>query len=159
MSHTSVRTLVLVACLFAAPVPGTAIAKPPEIAPSWPDWLKEAMAKEHREIDFEPLSLGPIKTVMPGKIKEQEKIEPGRFYASADDGSGADRKCWFFTDSIDMAASKARFADAVIEAQSEQYGPIGFCNVFHLDAGEIDGSSFLALEWLFTVGEAPEALV
>lgn len=77
MFHSSVRTLVLVACLFAASVPGTTIAQTPEIDPSWPDWLKEAMAKEHQEIDFEPLSLGPVKTVMPGKITEQQEIEPG----------------------------------------------------------------------------------
>lgn len=58
-----------------------------------------------------------------------------------------------------MASSTAAFADAVIETQSEEYGPVGFRNVFHVGAGEIDGSSFLALEWLYTMGEAPEARV
>jgi len=96
MCHVSVRNLVLVASFVTATVPGTAIADTTKIEPSWPDWLKEAMAKEMQETDFEPLSLGPIRTVMPGKVTEQQEVEPGRFYASSDDGSGAAHECWFF---------------------------------------------------------------
>lgn len=159
MCHVSVRNLILLASLVAAAVPGTAISDDSKIDPSWPDWLKEAMAKEYEDIAFEPLSLGPITTVLPGKITEKQEVQPGRFYASTDDGSGSGFECWFFTDSIDIASSMAAIADVVIETLSEQHGPVGLRNVFHVDAGEIDGSSFLALEWLYTVGEAPETLV
>jgi len=73
--------------------------------------------------------------------------------------AGSFHECWFFTDPIDIASSTAGIADAMIENQSEQYGSVGLRNVLHVDAGEIDGSPFLALEWFYTVGKAPEALV
>jgi hypothetical protein len=158
MSRYAARKLVLVLSVVVAAAPSIVQAQAPKIDPSWPDWLKEAMAAELEELRFEPVSLGPIATVMPGKIKEQSETAPGRYYASADDGSGALFECWFYSDAIDIASSAVSIADAVVEAMSEQYGPVGFRSIHHVDAGEIDGSSFLALEWMYAVGEAPEAL-
>ncbi len=151
--------LALVTFIIAATATSTVVAETSRIDPSWPDWLKEAMGKENDEMRFEPLSIGPIKTVMPGEITDRQETDPGQFYASAADGSGADIECWFFSDPVDIAALTANVANLVIETQGEQYGPVSHRSISHVDAGEIDGSAFLSIEWLYTVGEAPEALV
>ncbi|HEX5787675.1 MAG TPA: hypothetical protein VFY03_05810 [Woeseiaceae bacterium] len=157
MIRTGVLKLWMAGAALAGCTSGTAMAQA-DVDPSWPDWLRDAMLEEYDGIAYEPLSLGPVKTVMPGEIQERQEIGSGQFYARSNDGSGADFECWFYAEPIDMGVSIANVADAVIESTSDQHGPVGFRSVQHVDAGAIDGSPFLALEWLYTVGEAPNAL-
>ncbi len=149
------------ACLgaLAAIAFGSPAVAETKIDPSWPQWLQEAMAKEHRKVRTRRLSLGPIETVMPGKITTREDLGDGIYYAVADDKSGAPVQCWFYTEPMDLATSTASISEAVIAATAEQHGPVANRQIFHVGAGAVDGSPFLALEWVYTVGEAPNALV
>ncbi len=153
------RSFALVAAAVLLSGPDLAVAEDAGVDPAWPDWLKKAMSQEHKRIRYKQLSLGPFETVMPGKITDREEIDQGTYYAAADDGSGTSFECWFFDDTMDMATSTVNIAEAVIENTSTNHGPVGNRRIHHVDAGEIDGAPFLALEWLYTVGEAPNALV
>ena len=158
--HTHVaRLFVLMTAAALLSLPGSTFAREPQINPAWPDWLKEAMAREHKRIKYEPLSIGPFETVMPGKVTDREVIDEATFYAASDDGSGGSFECWFYNETMDMASSTVSFAEAIIDTNREAYGPVDNRSIYHVDAGAIDGAPYLSLEWMYTVGEAPNAQV
>lgn len=148
-------TLVLLAAS------GITVASAQEQPGSWPDWLKEAMAREAGELESTPIALadGLYRFQLPGQAGEPGAFDGG-WYVESDIGGDGPLECYLLTDSTDLATLVVNIAEINIEAQAEGYGGIvGNRSVAAIDAGAIDGIPYLALEWMYTIGEAPKALL
>lgn len=137
----------------------TAHAQDEDIPDEWPDWLKKEMKREYRRARYSKFSVGAIKGVLPGKVTAAEAIDDISYYITSDDGSDGVYECWIWVDAIDLASTTSNIAEAVIENVSGEFGPVNARFLRAVDAGAIDGSPFLALEWLYTVGQEGEARV
>jgi hypothetical protein len=140
---------------------GVTAANEQEQPESWPDWLKEAMAREAGVLESTPIALadGQYRFRLAGKAGEPGAFDGG-WYVESDIGGDGPLECYLLTDSTDLATLIVNIADINIEAQAEGYGgAVGNRSVAALDAGAIDGVPYLALEWMYTIGEAPEALL
>ena len=127
----------------------------------WPDWLKQAMARETAGLATTPVRLadGQYRFEIAGKAGEPGAFDGG-WYIESDIGGDGPLECYLITDSTDLAKLVVNLAEINMEAQAEGYGgAIGNRSVAALDAGAIEGAPYLALEWMYTIGEAPEALL
>ena len=151
------RTIpVFLALAFAT---SNALAQDDDIPDEWPEWLKESMKQEYKRAKYSPFSVGPLKGTLPGKIVNAEQIDDTSFYIAADDGTGTGYECWIWVDEIDLASTTSNITEAIIENVSAQNGPVNSRFIRAIDAGSLDGSPFLALEWLYTVGQEGQAQV
>jgi hypothetical protein len=127
----------------------------------WPDWLVEAMAKESKRLKSQTVDTDDkqYRFQVAGKINASSPFDGG-WYVETDIKSEAPLECYVFTDQMDLATLLNNLAEASIEAQAESNnGPVGNKSVSILDAGAIDDAPYLAIEWIYTVGEPPNALV
>ena len=126
----------------------------------WPEFLKKEMAKEVRKLKFRSVSAADdtYRFQMAGKPKKPEEFDGG-WYFQSDIRTEALLECYIFTGDESLAAIANSVADINIEANAEANdGAAGNRSVFEIDAGAIDGAPYLSLEWVFTIGEAPNAL-
>lgn len=140
---------------------GATVASAQQQPDSWPDWLREAMARETGDIESTPVALadGQYRFSIAGRTAEPGAFDGG-WYIQSDIGSDGPLECYLITDSTDLATLIVNLADANIDAQAEAYGgPVANRDVYALDAGAIDGVPYLAIEWMYTIGEAPKALL
>ena len=145
------RFLTVLACIALA-APALADFNAP--TDSWPDWVKDAMAQEgkrlkSRRIDVEDED---FTTRLPGKAQPPKPIEDG-WYFITDIGSDSPMECYLYETAMDLAFLTDVLAETNIEFIGEQFGEIGNRNVTHVGSGQVDGYPFLALEWMYTVGE------
>lgn len=128
----------------------------------WPDWLNKAMSKETKRLKYKEVSTDDKKYSfrLAGKPGDSGAFEGG-YYWESDIKGEAVLECYIFTEPSDLAALASNLTELGIESQSEANGggPVANRNVIHLDAGAINGAPFLAIEWLYTMGEAPNTLV
>ena len=129
----------------------------------WPEWLSEAMAKEAgRFTRTRKLTVGDgfFKSRLIGKqVGDPQQMEGG-WYVSTDIGADTPLECWIFQDAVDPAATLANIADASMDAAAAASGgDIGERNIFLLDAGAYNAAPYLALEWMYSVGTAPNVAV
>jgi hypothetical protein len=68
-----------------------------------------------------------------------------------DIGAPSPMACDFFSQEQDLAGSLLGLSDLVFDALVSQVGPLELRNVYGVDAGSIQGHSFLALDWLYQV--------
>ena len=137
------------------------LATAQEVPDNWPDWLKQAMAKESPGLDQQAVRLGDgyLSSRLRGKaLGEAAEIEDG-WYLTSDIGAGVPLECWIFRSTVDSAALVTNIANMSIGATEEANGPEQSRNVYFLDMGEVAGSPYIALEWLFTAGESPDTVV
>ncbi|MDH3532204.1 MAG: hypothetical protein OEO82_04690, partial [Gammaproteobacteria bacterium] len=130
-------------------------------ANDWPDWLKAAMAEESENLTSATVSAadGLYRFQLAGKPATPDAFDGG-WYFESDIGSAAPLECYLFSDDTDLATLVVNLAEVNIEANAAaNSGPVGNRSVFALDAGAIEGAPFLAIEWMYTVGEAPKALL
>ena len=126
----------------------------------WPEFLKEAMAKEARKLKYRSVEAadGAYRFQVAGKPGKPEAFDGG-WYVQSDINARVPFECYVFTDEFDLASLTNNVAEINIETNAEANGGVvGNRSVFELDAGAIDGIPYLSLEWVFTVGEAPNAL-
>ena len=130
-------------------------------ADDWPDWLKDAMAKESGQLKSVAVSAadGQYRFQLAGEAKAPGAFDGG-WYFESDIGSEAPLECYLFSDDTDLATLVVNLAEVNIEANAAaNSGPVGNRSVYALDAGAIEGAPYLAIEWMYTVGEAPKALL
>lgn len=149
-----IASLLVVGTLFFG---AAANANQPSGA-AWPSWLEEAMNQEAGKLRSRKVSIGDgfFNAKLAGKATRPQTIEGG-WYFSTDLGTRAPMECWVFSDTVDPATMAANVADGVIQASASANGPLGQRNVFFVDAGSYERSPYLALEWMYSVGEAPRA--
>ena len=126
----------------------------------WPDWLKESMQKEAESARTSTVKFADdnYAVQLPGTPAEPQAFEAG-WYLQSDIGSSAPLECYLFTNESDLATLAVQLSDVNIELMSDNYGAVDKKHVYHLDAGAIDGVPYFALDWMYTVGTAPETLM
>lgn len=128
---------------------------------AWPQWLSDAMAQESRKLKASKVKFGDgvVKTRLAGKpAGKPQPIEDGWFIGS-DIGSDAPLECWVFTTVVDPASMAANIAELTMQAMAQKYGPVSNRGLYHVDAGAYGSVPYLALEWLYAVGEPPNKRV
>jgi len=68
-----------------------------------------------------------------------------------DIGAPSPMACDFFDQEQDLAGSLLGLSELVFDALASQVGPLELRNIYGVDAGSIQGHSFLALDWLYQV--------
>ncbi len=151
-------TLFLLACTLT--VPGHA----QQSIDDWPEWIQKIMVKEAGKRTMKPKTVATpddaLTFTMPGKPDAPVEIDGGWYFAS-DIKAEVPFECYVFTDEMDLASLLTTVADINIESNAENNdnGKVGNKSVFFHDAGAIDDVPYLALEWSYTIGEAPNMLV
>ena len=127
---------------------------------SFPDWLKDAMAKEasleqHSLIEFEKLGL---KFQVPGKVN-QESTDEGFSYYTVDIGSGVPVECYIHSVFDGAANSLLAIMEAGIEV-SEQVNNKKLSQKFNfaLDSGVIGEVPYLAMDVMYHLGDDDQKL-
>lgn len=136
----------------------TAAAQDPE---GWPDWLQKAMQKESKRVKSREVTANDeqYRAMLAGKIEESSAFDGG-WYFKSDIKSEAPLECYIFYDGADLATLVNTIAEINIATQEENNnGTVGTRSVYALDAGAIDGMPFMSIEWMYTIGEAPNALL
>lgn len=149
-------------CIAAVLLLGTipSLAQATEDTAGWPPWLQQAMAEESLQIRTRSVDVadGRYKFKLAGKPEKPEAIDGG-WYLASDIKAESPLECYVFDDDMDLATLVVTLADLNIDATSNANGPVDNKSIYFLDAGAIDGVPFIALEWIYTVGEAPNALI
>jgi len=127
----------------------------------WPDWLVEAMEAESRKLKNARMDIeaGPYSFELPKKTTGPNAFDGG-WYFESDIGSNTPVECYVMTNDIDLASFTTTMAQLNIDATVEANpGDLATLNLFTLDAGNLGGIPYFAVEWIYTVGEAPSAMV
>jgi len=126
---------------------------------SWPDWVSEAMAKETKRLKFRTVEIsdGSFSSKLPGKPGTPEAFEGGWYFPS-DIKTESPFECYIWNTSMDMATLASLMAENSIENLASNYGDISERTIFDIDAGEVAGIPYLALEWLYLVQGDTQAL-
>ena len=132
-----------------------------EAGNGWPGWLVDAMAQESLMLRARKVELGDgvINTRLAGKPAADPQSTPDGWYVTRDIGTASPLECWAFTTVVDPATMANNIAEQSMLASEQVNGPLGDRNLYSVDAGAYDGAPFVALEWFYSVGEAPNKLV
>lgn len=161
MANTSIRSGVcrLVAAAALALSAQAAVAQ--AVPDAWPDWLKDAMGRETSGLDGQAVSLGDgaFRSRLPARsLTDAQPIEDG-WYFTGDIESQGMLECWVFTTSVDPATLIANITEVSMQATADANGPIATQTIYYTGVGLVGDKPYLALEWLYGVGEAPNMLL
>jgi hypothetical protein len=141
---------VLLCLLFTLPESGAR-----DLPESWPDWLKKEMQKEQKRLRDKPVEIGDglFETRVPGKLQGEPEAFDGGWMISTDIGSDIVMECWLLTEKQDLAALAARVANINIDNVADANGGETARTIWLVEAGNVKNHPWLALEWLYNVGE------
>ncbi|MEM8815455.1 MAG: hypothetical protein AAGE85_06490 [Pseudomonadota bacterium] len=152
---TSRRQPAMALCFALLFVAAPAAAE--EDMSGWPDWLRSAMLEESKSDRTKKLKFSDNASVrLLGKPMESQVLDNG-WYLPTDVGSGSPVECYILTNEPDLATTAIQLSDVNVQVVSDANGPVGNKSVYYLDAGEIDGVPYFAIDWMYTVGEESEA--
>ena len=160
-AHLLKRCTIFAATFLVVFLNYGAAAQDSTSAEAWPDWMQKAMAAEKRKLRFSKVSLGDgyLTTRMAGKpIGKPQELEGG-WYLSSNIGADAALECWFFSTPVDPATLATNIASASMQSSEQANGRLDNQSIHFVDAGAYDSAPYLALEWFYSVGEAPNTLV
>lgn len=154
---TMVSERLTVAVLSAALLLFAASANAQQDMSSWPEWLRSAMLEEAKPQRARTREFADAATVeLPGKPQDAQAFDGG-WYFTSNIGKGGAIECYAFTNEPDLATLAVELGNVNMDFMSEQYGEVGNKSLYALNADAIEGKPYLALDWMYTVGEAPEA--
>lgn len=148
-----IRPSLLIALLATLLTTADAGAQQKDPMAGWPEWVQKAMKKESRKTRLRAIKTpdGAFKTQLPGKLSAPEEIEGG-WYFQSDIKAGSPLECYIFTTAQDLATLTNLIAEINVDAVgSGNNGTVENRNIFHTDAGAINGMPYLALEWIYTI--------
>ncbi len=128
----------------------------------WPEWLVEAMAEESKTIKYKTVDIndGTYAFEVAGRPTKPEAFDGGWYFSANIGRSSAALECYIFDTDADLGTLANTLTEIGIEATAEaNNGTVANRSVFAIDAGGIDGKPFLAIEWIFTVGEGSNTVV
>ncbi|MFZ9052410.1 MAG: hypothetical protein ACO22K_05305 [Woeseiaceae bacterium] len=153
--HYTAQTVLLFVTMLHAAASGA------QQTDGWPDWLIKAMAREANNLEPTAVSAanGRYRFQLAGKATAAVAVNNGWSFES-DIGAEMPLECHIVTGETDLAELVANLAEAGIAARAEAIGgPVDNRSIHSVDAGAIAGAPFLALEWIYTIGKAPNALL
>ncbi len=145
------RLLPLLA-IFLPLVAGAQVAPQPSLD-GWPDWFQDAMSEELRRMKLRNVKF-PVEGIaakLPGKPADAQQIEDG-WYLYSDIKAGSPLECYVMTTATDIATMANNIAEINIDSvMANNNATPGDRNAYYVDAGEVHGYPFLALEWVYQV--------
>lgn len=149
------QTLVAAAIVCAGVLAACATAPLEE-----PPWMKEARAREAAPQKERAIS---AKGAFHGKAAAKIQMAPRRdgetWVFALDIGTEAPIECWAHDADLDLAASLVGFSESTFGAISKHFGEVGLRRIEGVDAGALAGAPFLAVDWLYRVGDGAEARI
>ena len=148
-----IQPMLFITLLTVLLAPDTATAQSGESMESWPDWVKEGMEKEIRELKPRQVEMpiASIRTKLPGKLEAPQAIDNGWYFLS-DIEAGSPLECYIYTTALDLGSLTNLLVENNMAAVAEGAGgTVGVRNVHYTDAGVVAGHPYLALEWIYTV--------
>ena len=127
----------------------------------WPDWVVKEMAKETRKTKPRDVKMpvDNISTRLPGKVSPPQAIEDG-WYLLSDIKAGTQLECYIYSTSLDLAGVTQLLAEQSIQATiTANQGTAHTPFTHYIDAGEVNGYPFLALEVLTTIETETQTVV
>lgn len=123
-----------------------------------PPWLAAARAREaapqkERQIQAE----GAFKGEVAAEVLQAPKRDGESWYLSLGIGGDAPIDCWVHDSDLDLASSLVGFSKTSFGAISEQLGETRQRGIEKVDAGALAGGPFLAVEWIYRVGDGNQA--
>jgi hypothetical protein len=125
-----------------------------------PSWLKEARTREAAPQKERPIA---AKGAFEGKVAAEVQMAPRRdgetWVFGLGIGSDAPIECYVHGSDLDLASSLVAFSQSTFEAISEHFGKVELTRIEGVDAGALAGGPFLAVDWLYRVGDGAQARV
>ena len=123
-----------------------------------PPWLAAARAREaapqkERQIQAK----GAFKGEVAAEVLQAPKRDGESWYLSLGIGGDAPIDCWVHDSDLDLASSLVGFSKTSFGAISEQLGETRQRGIEKVDAGALAGGPFLAVEWIYRVGDGNQA--
>ncbi len=118
-----------------------------------PDWIQALRAREAEPLPPQAIQSSDrffharVTAKLVGKIQREEQA----YRVSLDVGGAAPVDCWVYREGIDFAASISALSENTFTAISGQFGEVELRRVDRVDAGEIAGNPFVALDWMYRV--------
>jgi hypothetical protein len=154
-THRSIERTALLLSLFFVSAAGA------QQTTGWPDWLMAAMAREANNLQSTAVSAenGRYRFQVPGNATPAAATRNGWQFAT-DISAETPLECHVVTDGSGLAELAYSLAESSIQAHAKTIGgPVDNRSIHSIDAGVIAGTPFLALEWIYTIGKAPNALL
>jgi hypothetical protein len=120
---------------------------------SEPGWLQELRAREAEPLPLQRIQSADhfFRTQVPAKLAGPVQAQEGAYAFSLDAGTVAPVDCWVYRDGIDFAASLSGLSESTFGAISQHLGEVQARAVDAVDAGVIEGSPFLAIDWIYRI--------
>jgi hypothetical protein len=159
-AHSSTRCALWLTALVIAFSTYSANAREPAEAQALPEWFTTAMAQEKSKLKSTKVSVGDgfFTSQMAGKRMGKPQPLDGGWYMQSNIGTASPLECWVFESTVDPATLAANVAKAGMQSAEQANGKLDNLQLHSVDAGAYDNAPYLALEWLYTVGEPPNAL-
>lgn len=127
----------------------------------WPQWLDDAMAQEDLDMRIRKVELddGSLRTRAAGKPAAEPQAIDGGWYLPRDIDTDTPLECWALTSAVDPATLASRIAEQSMAASATLGGRLGEKHLYFLDAGAIDGAPYVAVEWLYSVGDGSDKAI
>ena len=149
MTTTHERASLLTVLLLA--VSTASYAQTAEINPDWPDWIQKDMQRESGELRMDTFEAaeGAYRFQLPRRSKPLKGTE-GFWGYTVEIGSDIPIACYLYSEDLPMTEIAVNIGEGAINEMLDRYeaDEEGFRTLHYLDAGSIDGTVFLALEWL-----------
>jgi hypothetical protein len=123
----------------------------------WPDSQQEAMTRESGNLESRQFAIadGQYRFEIAGKATTPSPFDGGWSFES-DIGSDAMLECYIFTNEQPLAQILHLVATTNIAANvAANDGDLDNLTVLAMDAGQIDGAPYVAVQWVYNVGVAP----
>jgi hypothetical protein len=125
-----------------------------------PPWLAEARAREAAPQKERALA---AKGAFRARVAAEVQVAPVRdeetWVFALGIGSEAPIECWAHDSDLDLASSLVAFSDSTFEAISQHFGEVSARRIEGVDAGALAGGPFLAVDWLYRIGDGGDARI
>jgi hypothetical protein len=161
MKNTPMYTTLAALLLAIAAFSPAQAQQAPELPADWPDWLKQDMSREADIDQFTPFSVAgeAFRGRVPGKLSAKPVEDSGSWYLASRLPDAGLMECWVFEEEQDPATLMRNLGQYVVDASVQGQGQATTRQLFGVSADVIGGIPLYTLEWLYTVGEAPDTLV
>lgn len=133
---------VLIACAGSA------------VAAEEPEWLKTMRAREaapaQKLVDVKSTD-GWFTARVPGKLDGKIELVDDSYSVNLEIAPKIFASCEVTRDALDLGSLLNLTATATFETLAEEQGKITFRGIERTDAGHIDGSAYLAIDWIYRV--------
>ena len=152
-------SLMIPALVLAA---GTATAQVDDAAPGDepPEWLQEHMQREASRLKPKKVRFGEMRSRLPGDISIGPAYSNNTWHVGTDIGGDYPVVCFVHEQEMNLANTLAAQAAFDVDKVSNDMGEaVSARESTRIDAGSIDGSPYLGLEYQYRIGTGDDETI